>query len=46
MYIIVVLFCEDFLEPSNDENLPRKILLLTIGNFYEWSIDHMNMYYI
>ena len=39
---------EDFLpvETSNDENLPRKILLLTIGNFYERSIDHMNMYCI
>ena len=37
---------EDFLELFNDENLLRKILLLTIGNFYEWSIDHMNMYYI
>ena len=43
MYIINV---RRFLELSNDENLPRKILLLTIGNFYERSIDHMNMYYI
>ena len=42
MYIIIV---RRFLEPSNDENLPRKILLLTIGNFYERSIDHDNMYY-
>ena len=46
MYIFILLFYEDFPEPSNDENLLRKILLLTIGNFYEWSIDHMNMYYI
>ena len=42
----IILQYEDFPEPSNDENLLRKILLLTIGNFYEWSIDHMNMYYI
>ena len=32
---------EVFLELSNDENLLRKILLLTIGNFYEGSIDHI-----
>ena len=31
---------EVFLEWSNGENLLRKILLLTIGNFYERSIDH------
>ena len=37
---------EVFLELSNDENLLRKILLLTIGNFYERSIDHMNKYCI
>ena len=45
MYILIK---EDFLEPFNDENLPRKILLLTtcIRNFYERSIDHMNIYYI
>ena len=42
MYIIIV---RRFLEPSNDENLPGKILLLTIGNFYERSIDHDNVYY-
>jgi len=46
MYIFILLFYEDFPEPSNGENLLRKILLLTIGNFYEWSIDHMNMYCI
>ena len=42
MYIIIV---RRFLslEPSNDENLPGKILLLTIGNFYEGSIDHIIM---
>ena len=34
---------EVFLELSNDENLLRKILLLTIGNFYEGSIDHIIM---
>ena len=34
---------EVFLESSNDENLLRKILLLTIGNFYEGSIDHLVM---
>ena len=34
---------EVFLELSNDENLLRKILLLTIGNFYERSIDHIIM---
>ena len=34
---------EVFLELSNDENLLRKILLLTIGNFYEGSIDHLIM---
>ena len=34
---------EDLLEWSNGENLLRKILLLTIGNFYEGSIDHINM---
>ena len=32
---------EVFLELSNDENLLRKILLLTNGNFYEGSIDHI-----
>ena len=32
---------EDFLELSNDENLLRWILFLTIGNFYEGSIDHI-----
>ena len=37
---------EVFLELSNDENLLRKILLLTIGNFYEGSIDHINIYYL
>ena len=34
---------EAFLEWSNGENLLRKILLLTIGNFYEGSIDHIIM---
>ena len=34
---------EVFLEWSNDENLLRKILLLTNGNFYEGSIDHIIM---
>ena len=34
---------EVFLELSNDENLLRKILLLTNGNFYEGSIDHIIM---
>ena len=34
---------EVFLEWSNGENLLRKILLLTIGNFYEGSIDHIIM---
>ena len=35
---------EDLLELSNDENLLRKILLLTIGNFYEEGyIDHINI---
>ena len=34
---------EVFPEVSNDENLLRKILLLTIGNFYEGSIDHLIM---
>ena len=37
---------EVFLEWSNDENLLRKILLLTIGNFYEGSIDHIIMNYL
>ena len=37
---------EDFLELSNNENLIRKILLLTIGNFYEGSIDHIIMNYL
>ena len=37
---------EVFLELSNDENLLRKILLLTIGNFYEGSIDHIIMNYL
>ena len=37
---------EVFLEWSNGENLLRKILLLTIGNFYEGSIDHINIYYL
>ena len=37
---------EDFLELSNDENLLRKILLLTMGNFYEGSFDHINVYYL
>ena len=35
---------EDFLELSNGENVLRKILLLTIENFYEGSIDHINIY--
>ena len=43
MYIFILLFYEDFPEPSNDENLLRKILLLTNGNFYEGSIDHIIM---
>ena len=34
---------EVFLERSNGENLLRKILLLTIENFYEGSIDHIIM---
>ena len=37
---------EVFLEWSNGENLLRMILLLTIGNFYEGSIDHINMNYL
>ena len=37
---------EVFLEWSNGENLLRKILLLTIGNFYEGSIDHINVHYL
>ena len=37
---------EVFLELSNGENLLRKILLLTIGNFYEGSIDHIVMHYL
>ena len=37
---------EDFLELSNDENLIRKILLFTIENFYEGSIDHIIMNYL
>ena len=51
MYYISVLYVtkyvhfnnEVFLELSNDENLLRKILLLTNGNFYEGSIDHIIM---
>ena len=39
-----ILIKEDFLEFVNDENLLRKILLLTIGNFCEGSIDHINIY--
>ena len=35
---------EDFLEFVNGENLLRKILLLIIGNFYEGSINHINIY--
>ena len=54
MYYISVLYVtkyvhfnnEVFLELSNDENLLRKILLLTNGNFYEGSIDHINMNYL
>ena len=34
---------EVFLELSNDENLLRKILLLTTGNFQEGSIDRIIM---
>ena len=51
MYYINVLYVtkyvhfnnEVFLKLSNDENLLRKILLLTNGNFYEGSIDHIIM---
>ena len=54
LYTIVLLYVtkyvhfnnEDFLESSNDENLLIKILLLTIGNFYEGSIDHIIIYYL
>ena len=38
---VSVLHIGVFLELSNDENLLRKILLLTNGNFYEGSIDHI-----
>ena len=34
---------EVFLEWFNGENLLRNILLLTIGNFYGGSIDHIIM---
>ena len=47
MYVYVTKYVhfnnEVFLEWSNGENLLRKILLLTTGNFYEGSIDHIIM---